>query len=457
MSPLDAVAAAVTSFPASIVEFEPYPLPLGYSLEMMTSISCGGCGKSFPSKNQLFRHLHQSAETCLSPDEFKDFLANTQSTKREKIGVLYGYLPGTDYRFLDQRTTAKANDAPLIGIEGGNHAAWLVTVAIDFVSRGDIDGTANLSGKYPQWSAAADVSKINRSYGSISRVSEAVIQDPHTGAITEVLCTTAIPFYVDDEPSSGHDQITKKTRDWVASVNEQLDRILADMAGARHHPSSLPSNDLHEWSPGMIRVFGRVSIPQKKFNAETDVTHRRVDYCLPADFLYSPTKEGLSKTSVQPDAVSFQDFCDSIPSFYPDNTTYSADSLHDHSCPGGSVKAYLNRMKKIMKRITTPPDDNDDTAQLGEVYAVEKRKAKQKKGHENSSSNAANRNEESHDSKPQPSSKRVLKRRRYHNFCPSILAHDFLSFRRVDRMYHRATIRVDENSSGTDMDQASSI
>ncbi|KAL3767487.1 hypothetical protein ACHAWU_000150 [Discostella pseudostelligera] len=437
----------------------------------MTSIACVGCSKSFTSKNQLFRHLHQSAETCLSPDEYKDFLASTtQTSKREKIGVLYGYLPGTDYRFLDQHIIGNADS--LLGIEGGKHAAWLVTQAIDAVSHGIIDGGSNfISENLRPWSAAeADDSKINRSYGSITRVSECVAQDPYTGAITEVLCTNAVPFYVDDEPYSenGNDtddnnhnqekQITKKTRAWVKSVNEQLDRMLAEMASARHSLSTAPDS-IHEWSPGMIRVFGRVSIPQKKFNAEIDVTHRRMDYCLPADFLYAHPREGLSETSEQSSALSCQEFCDSLPSFFPDNALYSADSLHDepssNDIPSGNMKAYLHRMKQIMKRITKQQIDENATAHLGKECS---RKSKKKKGTQNTSSNAANSNDDSHENTTQPSTSMQLpKRKRYHNFCPKILAHDYLAFRRVDRMYHRATIRVDTNSSSTDKEPIPTI
>lgn len=406
----------------------------------MTSIVCVGCSKGFPSKNQLFRHLHLNAETCLSPDEFKEFLANTQSKKREKIAVLYGYIPGTEYRFRDQHNSN--NDTSVIGIEGGNHAAWLVTKAVDLISAGEIEGANNASGNLPPWTAtAADDSKINRSYGSVSRVSEAVTQDPHTGAVTEVLCTDAMPFYADDESLSDNGgldnehiacnqekQITRKTRAWVKSVNEQLNRMLADMASARHHSMTMTCNHLREWSPGMIRVFGRVSIPQKKFNAETDVTHRRIDYCLPADFLYAPTKEGFS----------FQEFCDSFPSFHPDNAVYSAISLH------ASIKAYFLRMKKVMKRITLQPENNEITAQLGTEVEWEKKKGRQK-------------SKELHGNKAQ-SSMQFLKRKRFHNFCPKILAHDFLAFRRVDRMYHRATIRVDNiDSPSSDTEPVSSI
>eukprot|EP00529_Nitzschia_sp_RCC80_P025384 CAMPEP_0113477738 /NCGR_PEP_ID=MMETSP0014_2-20120614/20365_1 /TAXON_ID=2857 /ORGANISM="Nitzschia sp." /LENGTH=523 /DNA_ID=CAMNT_0000370847 /DNA_START=128 /DNA_END=1696 /DNA_ORIENTATION=- /assembly_acc=CAM_ASM_000159 len=43
--------------------------------------------------------------------------------------------------------------------------------------------------------------------------------------------------------------------------------------------------------------------------------------------------------------------------------------------------------------------------------------------------------------------RRVLKRRRYHNFTERLLAHDFLAYRRLDRFYHRATWRSKQDST----------
>lgn len=78
------------------------------------TVKCSGCGLTFPSKNQLFRHLADSTKTCLSPEDFREYLTQVPTAKRywEKIAVLYGYLPGTDYRF------GCSNGHPC-GIEGG--------------------------------------------------------------------------------------------------------------------------------------------------------------------------------------------------------------------------------------------------------------------------------------------------------------------------------------------------
>lgn len=167
----------------------------------------------------MFRHLNQNAKTCLSPEEYEDFLVNVLSNKREKIGVLYGYFPGTDYKFLDRHhhPPSSRDASSLIGIQGGRHAAWLLTQAIDRVSRVldcDLDDAME---NLPHLSAyEAANSKINRSYGSTSRESESVAQDPHTGAITEArmpcLCSLmTIPMTI---PGVTHERKSRKRR-WL--------------------------------------------------------------------------------------------------------------------------------------------------------------------------------------------------------------------------------------------------
>mmetsp|Transcript_39981 Transcript_39981/g.83619 ORF Transcript_39981/g.83619 Transcript_39981/m.83619 type:complete len:805 (+) Transcript_39981:175-2589(+) len=408
----------------------------------MASVSCNGCHKQFSSKNQLFRHLKKTAKTCLTPEEYEEFSTHVLSVSREKIGVLYGYLPGT-------------------GVDGGRHAAWLVKQAIDRLSRG-VNGTMPENGS-SSWSADAAIdSKIIRSYGSVSRESESSVQDPHTGAITEVMCTTALPLFVDDnydETNTGNtkaeEELKKKTRVWVGFVNEELKYMLSELVSTSPAPSS-PCETDHEWSRGRIRVFGRVKITQKRFHAETDVTHRRMDYCFPADLMYGSKREGLSKTAVQPEVSSRQEYCDSLPSFPPGNKPYSAgESRLPHSQfplnnnrPSEKTLSYLYEMKKVMKKFTTQIEDfdsNDTGAVIEKEFSDAKRKKKKQKASKNMASSTTNAKDESPSDRTPLSSKRLLKRKRFHNFCPHILAHDFLSYRRVDRIFHRATIRLDDS------------
>ncbi|KAL9188493.1 hypothetical protein ACHAXT_006871 [Thalassiosira profunda] len=402
-------------------------------------ISCNGCHKQFKSKNELFRHLDESAKTCLTPEEYRDYFDAVISKKREKIGVLFGYLPSTDYQFVSHPST----DAPC-GIEGGQHAAWLVEQAIDSVSRG-VNGDTTPATPI-SWSAEnAAGSRTNRSYGSVSRQSDAVAQDPHTGAITELLCTKALPLSIgafSDESATDATE-TERAKVWVESVNRELDGILAEMRRTRE-TSPLSSEDTGVWSPGKIRVFGRAAIPKSKFDAETDSSHRRIDYCFPADLLYA-SEEDTSKTAIQPDASSRQEFFDSLPTFPPGNIppTRALDSNR----PDDKTLAYFYRMKKVMKRLTTQVEELDEK-DAGAVFEKKlhdaKRKKKKQKGPKADSSTAKATAPSAKDFPV--SSMRLLRRKRFHNFCPNILAHDYLAFRRVDRIFHRASIRLEESS-----------
>jgi hypothetical protein len=46
--------------------------------------------------------------------------------------------------------------------------------------------------------------------------------------------------------------------------------------------------------------------------------------------------------------------------------------------------------------------------------------------------------------------KNVLRRRRFHNFTPTVMAHAFLAYRRLDRVYHRATVCFTEPTISAD-------
>ena len=397
---------------------------------------------------------------------------------------MYGYLPGTDYRFLDHASVK--NDTQLYGIEGGQHAAWIVTRAIESIDRigvGNDRSSDKVDDNTYSWSAdAAADSKFDRSYGHISRNTDSTAQDEFTGAITEVLTTTAMPLFATDKSNgAGHNSSNAngennimsedekiKTRAWVSTVNSHLEHMLSDMSSARSRNASTTaqSNELQVWHPGRIRVFGRVVIALKKFKAEADVTHRRIDYCLPADMLFASNREGLAKSAVQPKTKSLQEFCNLLPSFPPGHTPHSAKTpkpvsaddgdLPPHSQypllnttrPRQDMLTYLYETKKIMKRIATQVEELDGKNE-GDVLEKEFHDAKRKKKkmtRDAESYKTKDINQEGstvHAKEQQFSSKNFLKRKRFHNFCPLILAHNSLAYRRVDRIYHRATIRLE--------------
>jgi len=384
-----------------------------------------------------------------------------------KIAVLYGYLPGTHYQSL----VVKEDDA--IGIEGGAHAAWLVTNAIDLVSRGD--SSVKLEERYD----SSIVSKIHRSYGHSSNESLASEQDEHTGAITEVLSTTAVPLLVDNDDDveeemtinngdTTEDTVMKrKLRTWVNSVNDQLDRMLSEMVSDKS-TSAVSTAVSNEWSPGRIRVFGRITITQKKFNAQTDVTNRRIDYCFPASLIFTTDRDRFANNL--PDVASLQEYCDEFKSFPPGNKPVLARTDSGYIRPSDEMLTYLLTMKKVMRRIATQVEELADAGSKleKEFNQTSKRKKKKKKkqrkrdnkgttSRDDASSNKPSKVDKQPsiypDSKPSPSPKtttRLLKRKRFHNFSPKrILAHNHLAYRRVDRIFHRASIRLQDEISTT--------
>ncbi len=430
--------------------------------------TCDGCQKQFPSKNKLFQHLAVNSDGCLSPDEYNEYLRNPRHF--EKIAVLYGYLPGTDYR------RSKIPDEAC-GIEGGQHAAWVVTEAIDRVCRGE-DSEGNVDMAWSEDKAAAF--KINRSYGTLSRNSNAAEQDEYTGAITEMLVTKTSPLFFDfanADKDDNEEQHKEKVTAWVKAVNHQLDCMI-----------SCFKSSCKDWSPGRIRVFGRLSIPQKKFNPETDVVHRRVDYCFPADLLYvskvSNDHLSMSDTAVQLQTKTLQDFFDKMPSFPPgvparvfdasDTSTTRRNEDDYQEAPLGrefrpSVRpddttlTYLFKMKKVMQAFTTQVEDvnpNDSGAVLEKKFSEMKRNKQKEQPRKKKQRNQARQNPKRENNKEETRStkaktKRFLRRKRFHNFSNRVLAHDFMSYRRLDRIYHRATLRLnstheDKNCSQSD-------
>mmetsp|Transcript_14530 Transcript_14530/g.21470 ORF Transcript_14530/g.21470 Transcript_14530/m.21470 type:complete len:190 (-) Transcript_14530:1180-1749(-) len=67
---------------------------------------------------------------------------------------------------------------------------------------------------------------------------------------------------------------------------------------------------------------------------------------------------------------------------------------------------------------------------------------RQRKDDNNITNNAPKKKE-----KPQKIKTHVLKRKRFHNFTSTVMAHEFLAYRRLDRFFHRATVRFDENDA----------
>jgi len=413
------------------------------STNLLKEIFCDGCQEKFVSKTALFRHLRASEGKCFSPEEYKDFVkyfVNSESN-REKIMILYGYIPGDYYLSLGLKNEKLTihSDSPKQGVCDGQHASQLILEAIETVSyEGDID-------------EAVKSSKINtrpnRSYGHFSHSNDICAQDELTGAVTEILTTRAPPLLVEDCSKAEHTEKEEEaTKTWIDKVNDVLTLITSDLA-----------TDAKVEFPGFVKVFGRLQAP-KRFNAEMDVNHRRIDYVLPADVLFG-TEQIIS-------GMQMGEFLESIEAFHPDRI---AENGHN---PRTDSKIqdfkYVYKMKKLMQRFCTQVvdlDTKDKAAVLAKEFHRQKRmnKGKGSKNHKsNENGNGKGQDKEKEDlltseetvekilekqKNGKGEKERVLKRKRFHNFTRTAMAHEFLSFRRVDRFFHRASLRFDDSDS----------
>ena len=367
-------------------------------------IECDNCKKPFPSKNALFRHLKASIgsqTSCLKPEEVTEFmeLVVNREENFEKAAILYGYIPSDYYLQRDSNTESSENLGS--GLKGGDHAAELLFQSAYEVSLGKKVDEKSM--------------KINRSYGCHSRskdVQEQLCQDKNTGALNEVMCMRLPPLLYDrgDSEEKKLENENLAIQSWVQSVNKVLRIKLNDLA-----PKDFPA----DYHLGNIEVFGRLSVP-KKFNAEMDVSHRRIDYLLPADLLYG--------SKVQSKGYSLEQFCDLLRSFSRKQTTHLDNSKKSQEY---DILSHLHHLKRLMQRF------------CAKVVMVDVVKEKSKK---NDDKEVNTRLPEEKKTENITRIKRTM-RRRYHNFTPKMMAHEYLAYRRLDRFFHSANVRASEFSS----------
>ncbi len=403
-------------------------------------IICSGCGVKFTSKNLLFKHLRASEGKCFSPSEYKDFIKFVVNSENncEKVIILYGYIPSDYYLNLGlnqngEETSSLGTAKSKKGVCGGAHAAELILDAIDTVSYGgEVDEEVK---------AKKANTRPSRSYAHYGRSSSICAQDEYTGAITEVMTLRIPPLLVQDGPESDKKEREKTAlQKWIDNVNVVLERDVSKLASS----SSLKH-------PGKVKLFGRLAAP-KKFHAEMDVIHRRIDYFFPADLMFGQDVKatGMSRTEFLQTMKAFH------PGKIPDDDGNGHNEKEDN--PYGSV--YVSKFKKLMQKFSTKVvelHEDDKSAVLAKEFHRQKR-AKYGKGIKNNKgkpgkNTLTNIKERKEDTLNVTKKKkdaqnnqveRVLKRKRFHNFTRFVMAHEFLSYRRLDRFYHRATVRWDD-------------
>ena len=240
--------------------------------------TCNECGTQFESRSLLFKHLKDTNFDC------KKYGAHNPPPKaigNKKVLLLYGYLPsqspsktssiknGHDasqvlmkavLKFQKQIDSGFENamtNAPINGDESNNHN----------------DEGSNVATNNKEHQKLQQITKYNRSYGSASTGDsynqEVCKQDDGTGAITEVLSTKMLPQLPDHLTEAqwiNHVQSILDDEDESRKTNATKDKV--------HAPTSTRDTNVSR----TIRILGRIDNVPSEFNAEIDVTHRRVEY-----------------------------------------------------------------------------------------------------------------------------------------------------------------------------------
>jgi len=197
---------------------------------------------------QVFKHLKETDGSCLSKDDYKDFIRYVRkSVKPPKVILLYGYLP-----FSSQVSLGTNNGRRNIrdGQDAGNILMEAISKVQDEIDEFD-DDADNASDDVKD--CQSTVIKLNRSSGHFSRSAECVQQDSDTGAITEVMTARLFPLRGD-----------MTMNDWLDRVQRKLDAMFQ-----QGEKQQMNSDDCFV-TP--VQILGRQDMPNKKFNAEMDVS-----------------------------------------------------------------------------------------------------------------------------------------------------------------------------------------
>eukprot|EP00536_Pseudo-nitzschia_multiseries_P002329 jgi/Psemu1/183298/e_gw1.30.169.1 len=407
--------------------------------------TCDGCGASFPSRNAVFKHLKETDGACLSKDDYKNFVRYVRkSVKPPKVVLLYGYVPHAT------AVNGNANGCNKDVIRNGDDAGNILLQTIQKLQN-EIDGldddddnnnnNSNNNNEAEGSNSSSSSSKINRSYGYNSRSAECVKQDTDTGAVTEVMTARLYPLRAD-----------MRMDDWLDRVQNKLDERFGtnrqDGDDGGDDDAMMVAENRSEVTP--IRILGRQDMPNNKFNAEMDITFRRIEYVLPMDFFTWSAKNAKIEEKIQGIPIFKENHKHDI-----DHETKKAANLDD------ATKSFMLELKNYFKLLTTRVvelDVTDKVSVMEKEFSAKKLKKKKKKNTDGERDGTANVSDNPQDVTKAKSSQKekktnVLKRRRYHNFTEKLMAHDYLTYRRVDRIYHRATMKF-PTGNGEELDSA---
>mmetsp|Transcript_46876 Transcript_46876/g.52927 ORF Transcript_46876/g.52927 Transcript_46876/m.52927 type:complete len:923 (-) Transcript_46876:83-2851(-) len=462
-----------------------------------SSVECDGCGKTFPSRNAVFKHLKDTDGSCLSKKDYQDFIRYVRtSTKLPKVVVLYGYLPFNN----NGCNTLSSSTSSSISIRDGQDAGKILLQTIHQLQN-EIDGIDDddnnndgknsdnddyTSTKINDSLSKSSIYKINRSYGYFSRSAECAQQDKDTATQTEVMAVRLPPLRKGVTIDDWLDQIQYKLDEKFQQEREEKrsQNMMTDSEDGNDDDDDDDYCRVNNLTP--IRIIGRQDMPNPKFNAEMDVTYRRVEYLLPVDMLTWSIKD-----------PNIRDMVQKLPIF-ADNHKHDMNHVNEEAPQlEDSARTFMLESKNIMRLLTTrivKLDLNDKGSVIEKGFILKKknqnkihlsnRQPKKKKTdlrenvfveeEQGDNDEAKGRSttasmgdtdvtakksqqqvvtEETVTASDQSTKLKkgkktnVLRRKRYHNFTEKLMAHDYLAYRRLDRIYHRSTIEfpVDNN------------
>ena len=372
---------------------------------MPSETACKGCGLIFSSRNKVFKHLNDTDGACLSKEDYVDFCQFVRQLVNEKVMILYGYLP-------IQNIIRNGSDAATILINAMKQ--WEQTHIVNNNNNNNGSSSSTSEENNNNNNNNHNI-KYNRSYGNDQRGISIVAQDNDTGAVTEVLSVKLLPL---------------KSKFTVDEFLEGTQQIL---------DQQFSKNDNITVTP--IRILGRQSVAHQfqKFNAEMDVSHRRIEYLLPMDFLSWSVGQHDLKTHLE-----------QVPSFSENHkhTLGKHTELPDNARPNEAVKQYLHDLKKLMQQLSTNIvhlDVTDESALLEKEFSLQKRASHRRKNNKTNHTNNNNNKNPKKTKKQRPSDDntkvettndlvtnaleitnhgegyKLLKRKRFHNFTETVM------------------------------------
>jgi tRNA U38,U39,U40 pseudouridine synthase TruA len=460
-----------------------------------TAKLCDGCGLSFSSRNAVFKHLKDTDGSCLSKKDYENYIrfVKTSKTKFPKVVILYGYLPSSSLQIRNGQDAGKILLQTIHQLQN----------EIDGIDNNDNDNDndnndANTNGGDTTTNSVDDESsiyKINRSYGYYSRSAECVDQDKDTATQTEVMAVRLPPLLSNKSKGAGGGGSVSSSSvlvdDWLDQVQNKLYEKFQKQRQQQQQENNNDYCHVHNITP--IRIFGRQDMPNSKFNAETDVTYRRVEYLLPVDLLTWSINDPKIKNTIQNLPLFAENHKHDI-----NHVENKEGHSYSGSRPEDTVRLYMLGLKNKMKLLTTrivKLDLNDKGSVMEKEFSLKNQKKnkayrdnkksekkkktkdpKEEKKEKVAEEDVNDNNEPNKGStttvptatsdnptkllKTEGKKTNILKRKRYHNFTEKMMAHDYFAYRRLDRIYHRATMNFPManhsiNSSNSDIEGVS--